>query len=92
MDLHAAERALVSEKPPARVPGPAHADTDRRDHRSDWRAQVQHRLVAEFTDRAATAEIEAEISRARAEIDAVPATALPELVERLVRVRLAHRC
>jgi hypothetical protein len=58
----------------------------------DWRDQVQQRLVAEFVDRAATAEIEAEINRAHAEIDAVPTAALPELVERLVRVRLAHRC
>ncbi len=75
-----------------RVPGPDPADTDRRDRRPDWQDQVQLRLVAEFIDRAATAEIKAEINRACAEIDAVPATALPELVERLVRIRLAHRC
>ena len=81
----------MSEKPSARVPGRAPPDTSRRDHRPDWRDQVQLRLVAEFVDRAATAEIEAEINRAQAELDAAPAPALPELVERLVRVRLAHR-
>ena len=53
-----------------------------------WAAQIRSRLSDEFMAWVPMADIMAGIERARAELDTVPAAALPEMVERLVRIRL----
>jgi hypothetical protein len=56
-----------------------------------WVEQVRHRLIKEFVARTSTAEIASCIARAYSDLDAPSPAALPELVERLARVRLrAH--
>ena len=53
-----------------------------------WAAQIRSRLSEEFVARVPLADIMAGIERARSELDTVSAAALPEMVERLVRIRL----
>lgn len=53
-----------------------------------WVEQIKSRLAEELMPAVSLAELTASIERARAELDAPSAAALPELVERLVRVRL----
>jgi hypothetical protein len=53
-----------------------------------WAAQITSRLSREFVTRVPLADIIAGIERARAELDTVSVAALPEMVERLVRIRL----
>ena len=53
-----------------------------------WAAQIRSRLSEEFVAWVPMADIMAGIERARAELDIVSAAALPEMVERLVRIRL----
>ena len=51
-------------------------------------AQIRSRLSEEFVARVPLADVMAGIERARSELDTVSAAALPEMVERLVRIRL----
>jgi hypothetical protein len=51
--------------------------------------QIRRRLIREFVARTSVAEITACIERARSDLDAPSPAALPELVERLARVRLS---
>jgi hypothetical protein len=53
-----------------------------------WADEITSRLAAEFVPHMSVEDITAGIERARAELDIVSAPALPELVERLVRIRL----
>ena len=53
-----------------------------------WIEQIRRRLIMEFVARMSVAEIAACIERARTDLDAPSPAALPELVERLARVRL----
>ncbi|MGZ4665723.1 MAG: hypothetical protein ACXV5Q_11970 [Frankiaceae bacterium] len=53
-----------------------------------WEDQVRSRLAGEFVAGVSVEEIMAGIEKARTELDTVPTAALPELVERLVRIRL----
>ena len=53
-----------------------------------WEDPVRSRLVGEFVARVSVEDITTGIEKARAELDTVPSAALPELVERLVRIRL----
>ena len=53
-----------------------------------WEDQVRSRLADEFVAKVSVQDITAGIAQARAELDTVPTAALPELVERLVRIRL----
>lgn len=53
-----------------------------------WATQIGSRLSEEFMARVPVADIMACIDRARAELDTVSVGALPEMVERLVRIRL----
>lgn len=53
-----------------------------------WEEQVQSRLADEFVPGVSVEDITTGIEKARAELDSAPAAALPELVERLVRIRL----
>ena len=50
---------------------------------------VTVRVYADFADRATLAEVLAVVARARNDLDTPRAEALPELVERLARQRLA---
>ncbi|UQX87106.1 hypothetical protein M6D93_12420 [Jatrophihabitans telluris] len=52
---------------------------------------VTVRVYADFADRATLAEVLAVIARARNDLDTPSTEALPELVERLARQRLADR-
>ncbi|HET9118154.1 MAG TPA: hypothetical protein VFN75_08810 [Pseudonocardiaceae bacterium] len=54
-----------------------------------WVEQVRHRLTKEFFARTSVAEIATCIARACSDLDAPSPAALPELVERLARVRLS---
>ena len=47
------------------------------------------RVYADFADRATLAEVLAVVARARNDLDTPSAAALPEMVERLARQRLA---
>ncbi len=51
-------------------------------------AEVHERLVREFSELLDASDVAACVARARRELDAVPTGALPELLERLARVRL----
>ena len=53
-----------------------------------WVEQIRRRLSTEFVARMSVAEIAACIERAQNDLDAPSPAALPELVERLARVRL----
>ena len=81
-------RDPVAGEPAASELGTGLTATNGVDHCPGWQEGIKHRLIAEFTA-VSRADIEAQIERAHAEIDAVSAAGLPELVERLVRVRLA---
>ena len=48
------------------------------------------RVYADFADHATLAEVLAVVARARNDLDTASAAALPELVERLARQRLAE--
>ena len=56
---------------------------------SDPLVEVTVRVYGDFADRATLAEVLAVIARARNDLDTPSAAALPELVERLARQRLA---
>ncbi len=53
-----------------------------------WMEQVRHRLIREFGAGTSRAEVAASVERARRDLDPPSPAALPELVERLARVRL----
>ena len=53
--------------------------------------EVTVRVYADFADRATLAEVLAAVARARNDLDTPATAALPELVERLARQRLADR-
>jgi len=55
----------------------------------DSYADVVERLFAEFTPRHSLSDIAAIVGQCRAELSCSPALALPELIERLARVRLS---
>ena len=63
-------------------------ETDGRTESTRWVEQIRRRLITEFVARTSVAEIAACIERARTDLDAPSPAALPELVERLARVRL----
>jgi hypothetical protein len=56
---------------------------------ADPLVEVVVRVYADFADRATLAEVLAVVARARNDLDTPSAAALPELVERLARQRLA---
>jgi hypothetical protein len=58
---------------------------------ADPLVEVAVRVYAEFADRATLAEVLAVVARCRNDLDAPSAAALPEMVERLARQRLADR-
>ena len=58
---------------------------------ADPMVDVAVRVYAEFADRTTLAEVLAVVARARNDLDTPSAAALPELVERLARQRLAGR-
>ena len=51
-------------------------------------ADVHERLAREFSELLEASDVAACVMRAHRELDVVPAGAMPELLERLVRVRL----
>jgi len=51
-------------------------------------ADVHERLVREFSEWLESEDVAACVTEAHRELDVVPAAALPELLERLARVRL----
>ena len=63
-------------------------EPDGRTESTRWVEQIRRRLITEFVARMSVAEIAACIERARTDLDAPSPAALPELVERLARVRL----
>jgi hypothetical protein len=58
---------------------------------ADPLVEVAVRVYAEFADRLTLAEILAVVARCRNDLDTPSAAALPEMVERLARQRLAGR-
>ena len=58
---------------------------------ADPLVEVTVRVYGDFADRVTMAEVLAVIARARNDLDTASAAALPELVERLARQRLADR-
>jgi hypothetical protein len=56
---------------------------------ADPLVEVAVRVYGDFSDRATLAEVLAVVARARDDLDTASAAALPELVERLARQRLA---
>jgi hypothetical protein len=56
---------------------------------ADPLVEAAARVYAEFADRLTLAEVLATVARARTDLDTPSAAALPELVERLARQRLA---
>jgi hypothetical protein len=58
---------------------------------ADSLVEVAVRVYGEFADRATLAEVLTVVARARNDLDTPSAAALPELVERLARQRLADR-
>ena len=58
---------------------------------ADPLVEVAVRMYADFADRASLAEVLAVVARARIDLDTPSTAALPELVERLARQRLADR-
>jgi len=58
---------------------------------ADPLVEVAVRVYADFAEHATLAEVLAVIARCRNDLDAPSAAALPELVERLARQRLADR-
>jgi hypothetical protein len=62
-------------------------DADRRAARTVL-ADVHERLVREFAELLEATDVAACVTKAHRELDAVPAGAMPELLERLARVRL----
>jgi hypothetical protein len=56
---------------------------------ADPLVEVAVRMYADFADRASLAEVLAVVARARIDLDTPSTAALPELVERLARQRLA---
>jgi hypothetical protein len=58
---------------------------------ADPRVEVAVRVYADFADRATLADVLAVVARARNDLDTPSVAALPELVERLARQRLADR-
>jgi hypothetical protein len=56
---------------------------------ADPLVEVAVRVYADFADRATLAEVLAVVARARNDLDTPSAAALPEMVERLARQRLA---
>jgi hypothetical protein len=54
-------------------------------------ADVHERLVSEFAEMLEAGDVLACVTKAHHELDVVPAAALPELLERLARVRLRGR-
>jgi hypothetical protein len=56
---------------------------------TDPLVEVVERVYAEFADRATLAEVLAVIGRCRTDLDTPSVAALPEMVERLARQRLA---
>jgi hypothetical protein len=56
---------------------------------SDPLVDVAVRVYADFAEHATLAEVPAVIARSRTDLDTPSAAALPELVERLARQRLA---
>jgi hypothetical protein len=81
--------------------GPANAGARGRGRLSAWTVRsrvvvmadplvdVAVRVHAEFADRATLAEVLAVVGRCRTDLDTPSAAALPEMVERLARQRLA---
>ncbi len=63
-------------------PGPVAASTQH------WMERIRHRLIKDFGARTSRAEVVACVERARRDLDPPSPAALPELVERLARVRL----
>ncbi|HEU5267667.1 MAG TPA: hypothetical protein VFU35_13250 [Jatrophihabitans sp.] len=57
----------------------------------DPMVEVAVRVYADFAERATLAEVLAVVGRCRSDLDTPSAAALPELVERLARQRLADR-
>jgi hypothetical protein len=51
-------------------------------------ADVHERLVREFSELLEDSDVAACVTKAHRELDVVPAGAMPELLERLARVRL----
>jgi hypothetical protein len=58
---------------------------------ADPMVEVAVRVYAEFADRVTLAEVLAVVARCRNDLDTPSAAALPEMVERLARQRLADR-
>ena len=58
---------------------------------ADPLVDVAVRLYEDFADRVTMAEILAVVARCRSDLDTLSSAALPELVERLARQRLAGR-
>lgn len=58
---------------------------------ADPLVEVAVRVYADFADRVTLAEVLAVVARARNDLDTPSAAALPELIERLARRRLADR-
>jgi hypothetical protein len=58
---------------------------------SDPLVEAAVRVYAEFSDRATLAEVLAVVTQCRSDLDTPHAAALPEMVERLARQRLADQ-
>ncbi len=59
--------------------------------RDDWVDATVRRLSEDFRDELAQWYVRRTVQQARADLSGVPADAIPELVERLARHRLASR-
>ena len=59
--------------------------------RDDWVDATVERLSEDFRDEVAQWFVRRTVQQARADLSGVPADAIPELVERLARQRLAPR-